>query len=74
MQRWGLQGMIITSWMYVGFWVAYIPNLYQDFDARIGSSDFGNVGIWFILVVYATPFLIMPYLYTIKKEYFRDTR
>jgi hypothetical protein len=74
MQRWGLQGMIITSWMYVGFWVAYIPNLYQDFDARMGSSDFGNVGIWFILVVYATPFLIMPYLYTIKKEYFRDTR
>jgi hypothetical protein len=74
MKRWGLQMMIVTSWMYVGFWVAYVANLYQDFDARIGASDFGNIGIWFILMVYATPFAIMPYLYTIRKEQFRDVR
>lgn len=74
MKRWGLQMMIVTSWMYVGFWLAYVPNLYSDFDARIGASDWGNVGIWFILVVYATPFLIMPYLYSINRELFTDKR
>jgi len=74
MKRWGLQMMIVTSWMYVGFWVAYVANLYQDYDARIAASDFGNIGIWFILMVYATPFCIMPYLYTVNRELFADTK
>jgi hypothetical protein len=74
MKRWGLQMMIVTSWMYVGFWMAYLANLYQDFDARIGASDWGNLGIWFILIVYATPFVIIPYLYTVNKELFADTK
>jgi hypothetical protein len=74
MKRWGLQGMIVTSWIYVAFWFGYVANLYQNFDSRIGASDFGNLGIWFILVVYATPFLIMPYLYTINRDLFADTK
>jgi hypothetical protein len=74
MKRWGLQMMIVTSWMYVAFWMAYVANLYQDFDARMGASDWGNLGIWFILIVYATPFVILPYLYTVNKELFADTK
>jgi hypothetical protein len=72
MKRWGLQGMIITSYMYIGFWLAYVANEYQDFSARIGASAWGNIGTWFILIVYATPFVIMPYLYTINRDLFRD--
>ncbi len=74
MKRWGLQMMIVTSWMYVAFWVAYASNVYADFDARAGASDFGNLGLWFILVVYATPFVIMPFLYTVNREQFADVR
>jgi hypothetical protein len=74
MKRWGLQMMIVTSWMYLAFWVAYASNVYADFDGRIGASDFGNIGIWFILAVYATPFIIMPYLYTINREQFADVK
>jgi hypothetical protein len=72
MKRWGLQGMIVTSYMYIGFWLAYVANEYQDFSARIGASDWGNLGTWFILVVYATPFVILPYLYTINRDLFAD--
>ena len=74
MKRWGLQMMIVTSWIYVAFWVGYVANLYQDFDGRMGASDWGNAGIWFILIVYATPFVILPYLYTVNKELFADTK
>jgi hypothetical protein len=64
--------MIVTSYMYIGFWLAYVANEYQDFTARIGASVWGNIGTWAILVVYATPFVIMPYLYTINRELFAD--
>jgi hypothetical protein len=74
MKRWGLQGMIITSYIYIAFWVAYLADLYQDFPARMGASDWGNLGIWFILLVYATPVLIMPYLYTVNRELFADEK
>jgi hypothetical protein len=72
MKRWGLQGMVITSYMYIGFWLAYVANEYQDFSGRIGASAWGNLGTWLILVVYATPFVILPYLYTINKDLFAD--
>ena len=72
MKRWGLQGMVITSYMYIGFWFAYVANEYQDFTGRIGASDWGNIGTWFILAMYATPFVILPYLYTINRELFVD--
>lgn len=72
MKRWGLQGMVITSYMYVIWWMAYVVNMYNDFDARMGSSDWGVLGTWFIILPYASPFLIMPYLYTINRELFAD--
>lgn len=72
MKRWGLQGMIISSWLYIAFWIAYVANMYMDFDARMGVAEWGNAGLWFILIAYAGPFLIMPYLYTVNRELFTD--
>jgi hypothetical protein len=74
MKRWGLTGLIISSWMYIGFWMAYVPNMYYDFAARNAASDWGVLGTWFIILPYASPFLIMPYLYSINRELFSDSK
>lgn len=72
MKRWALQGMIITSYMYVMFWISYVAAVYEDFPSRFGASQFGTIGAWFVFIVYATPFVVLPYLYTVNRELFAD--
>ena len=72
MKRWGLQAMVITSFMYVGFWVAYVANLYLAFNARMGASSWGVTGWWIMVIIYASPFVVLPYLYTVNRDLFSD--
>jgi hypothetical protein len=68
MKRWGLQAMITTSWMYAYMWVAYLICLTLDFNPRLTHNLYGMLGWWSINLWFITPFLMLPYLYTVKKE------
>jgi len=46
MKRWGLQGMIITSWMYAYLWLMYLINLGMDFNPRLTHNLYGMLGWW----------------------------
>lgn len=72
MKRWGLQALIISSWMYVGFWIAYVVNLYVVFNARMGASVYGVTGWWAFVLPYAGAFVMLPYLYTVDRELFTE--
>jgi hypothetical protein len=68
MKRWGLQGMIVTSWMYAYMWVAYLICLTLDFNPRLTHNLYGMLGWWSINLWFITPFLMLPFLYTVNKE------
>lgn len=72
MKRWGLQGMIVTSWMYAYMWVAYLICLTLDFDPRLTHNLYGMIGWWSINFWFITPFLMLPFLYTVDKEAFSN--
>jgi hypothetical protein len=73
MKKWGLQGMIITSWMYLSLWfVYYLPQISSNFDHRWGGSIFGSIGFWFIGLVFVSPFVLIPYFYTVDRSMFKD--
>jgi hypothetical protein len=72
MKRWGLQAMVMTSYMWLALWMTYIFQMYLTFNARQGASLFGITGVWALFIPFATPFVILPYLYTINREHFSD--
>jgi hypothetical protein len=72
MKRWGLQAMVMTSYMWLALWMTYIFQMYLTFNARQGASLFGVTGVWLLFIPFATPFVILPYLYTINREQFSD--
>jgi hypothetical protein len=68
MKRWGLQMMITTSWMYLFLWTAYLIDKGLHFPERFGSTEFGVFGFWAFNIFYWTPFLMLPYLYSLKRK------
>ncbi|HXO53561.1 MAG TPA: hypothetical protein VN888_21630 [Mycobacterium sp.] len=68
LKRWGYNFMIITSWGYVFFWFAYMTNLIVDFPQRMGASEFGWIGFWIMNLWYVTPFVLLPWLYSLNKD------
>ena len=72
MKRWGLQMMVTTSWMYAFLWVAYIVDKLLDFPLRFGTAQAGFLGFWCLNLFYWTPFLVLPYLYSLKREEWTD--
>ena len=72
MKRWGLQAMVMTSYMWLALWMTYIFQMYLAFNARQGASLFGVTGQWALFIPFATPFVILPYLYTINREQFTE--
>lgn len=72
MKRWGLQTMVMTSFMWLCFFSTYMFQLYLGWNFRSGASFFGITGIWLLFTPFLTPFIIIPYLYTVNREQFID--
>ena len=72
MKRWGLQWMIITCWMGVYAWVAYMWNFTTYAEMRQVDILAPVWGWWLYNIWYVTPFIVIPYLYTINREMFTD--
>jgi hypothetical protein len=67
-KRWGLQYMILTSWMYMYLWIAYLFDKALTFPLRFGTTEAGLIGFWAFNVFYWTPFLMLPALYSLKRS------
>jgi hypothetical protein len=72
MKRWGLQFMVITSWIYVAVWVGYYSHIALDFENRMVNTAFGVTGYWLISIPFITPFVLIPYLHTLNREMFSE--
>ena len=72
MKRWGHQWLIVTCWMGVVIWSAYIFNMTMFADVRYAGVVFPVIGWWLYDIFYITPFLAIPYLHTVNREIFSD--
>lgn len=72
MKRWGLQMLVITTWVYVSIWITYAVNVVMDHPNRVGASEFGMIGFWLVNLWFFGPFLVLPYLYTVNREEWAD--
>ena len=72
MKRWGHQWLIVTCWMGVVIWTAYIFNMTMFADVRYAGVVFPVIGWWLYDIFYITPFLAIPYLHTVNREIFSD--
>ena len=72
MKRWGHQWMIVTCWMGVVIWSAYVFNMTMFADVRYAGVVFPVIGWWLYDIFYITPFLAIPYLHTVNREIFTD--
>ena len=72
MKRWGQQWMIITCWMGVVIWTAYVFNMTMFADVRFAGVVLPVIGWWLYDIFYITPFLAIPYLHTVNREIFSD--
>ena len=72
MKRWGHQWMIVTCWMGVVIWCAYVFNMTMFADVRYAGVVFPVIGWWLYDIFYITPFLAIPYLHTVNREIFSD--
>lgn len=68
MKRWGLQSLVITTWMYIFVWLAYEMNQVMDFPNRLGAALYGVVGYLAYNVFFLGPFVLIPYFYTVNRE------
>jgi hypothetical protein len=68
MKRRGLQYMIFTSWLYCFMWIAYLVDKSMTFESRFGHTEFGFWGFWIFNIWFWTPFLMLPYLYTVRRS------
>lgn len=68
MKRWGYDFMIVTSWMYAFAWFGYLVNLSQDYENRFTTTEFGVVGWWIYNVWFITPFILLPWLYSLNRN------
>ena len=68
MKRWGLHYMIVTSWLYVGIWIAYAIAVSLDFEVRVGASRFGILGWLAANICFIGAFVFLPYLYSVNKS------
>jgi hypothetical protein len=72
MKRWGHQWMIVSCWMGVVIWIAYVFNMTMYADVRYAGVVFPVIGWWLYDIFYITPFLAIPYLHTVNREIFSD--
>ena len=72
MKRWGLQWLVISCWMGVFSWVGYTFNMTTYWEIRFVDTAWPVYGWWIYSIWYITPFIVLPYLYTINREMFTD--
>jgi len=72
MKRWGFQWMIVSCWMGVFAWVGYMWNFTTYSEMRLVDIIFPVYGWWLYNIWYVTPFIVLPFLYTINREMFTD--
>jgi hypothetical protein len=72
MKRWGHQWLVVTCWMGVVIWSAYVFNMTMFADVRYAGVVFPVIGWWLYDIFYITPFLAIPYLHTVNREIFSD--
>jgi hypothetical protein len=72
MKRWGLQNMVITTWLYIFLWVAYMAEIQMNWPNRFGASLYGFTGYWVFSVWFFGPFIVLPYFYTVNRERWAD--
>jgi hypothetical protein len=72
MKRWGLQAMVTTSYMWMALWTTYMFQMFLAFNARNGAGLYGVTGTWLLFIPFATPFVVLPYLYTVNRERFTE--
>jgi hypothetical protein len=64
--------MVVTCWMGVVIWSAYVFNMTMFADVRYAGVVFPVIGWWLYDIFYITPFLAIPYLHTVNREIFSD--
>ena len=72
MKRWGFQWLVISCWMGVFAWVGYCFNMTTYWEMRFSDVAWPVFGWWGYNIWYITPFIVLPYLYTINREMFVD--
>ena len=72
MKRWGYQWLVISCWMGVFAWVGYCFNMTTYWEVRFSDVAWPVFGWWGYNIWYITPFIVLPYLYTINREMFVD--
>ena len=72
MRRWGLNYMLVTSWMYTFFWVMYLSLLAYHFQWRFPNTAWGVLGWWIMDIWYLYPILLVPYLHILNRRRFAD--
>jgi len=71
-KRWGLQWLVISCWIGLFAWVGYMFNMTVYWNVRFSDVAAPVWGWWLYDIWYVTPFILIPYLYTINKELFSD--
>ena len=72
MRRWGLNYMLISSWMYTFFWIMYLAVLAYMFQWRFPPTAWGNLGWWAMDIWYLYPMLLVPYLHVLNRRRWAD--
>jgi len=72
MKRWGLQWLVMSSWMGVFAWVGYCFNMTTYWQMRFSDVAWPVYGWWIYNIWYITPFIVLPYVYTLNREMFTD--
>jgi hypothetical protein len=72
MRKIGYQYLVITTWMYMAIWVAYVAAMGLEFDHRLGNTLYGVTGWWAYNLPFMLLWLVLPYLMTIDRRQFSE--
>ncbi len=70
MKRWGLQAMVMSTFLHMAFLVTYVAMYCLQFPLAAGSSLFGPLGFWAIVGPMTSSFVTLPYLITLRRDGF----
>lgn len=72
LKKWGFQFFLISSYIYVFWWIAYMAQFTMGASFRLGNTAWGVVGWWIINVIYITPFFMIPFLHTVNRSLWKS--
>jgi hypothetical protein len=72
MKKWGFQFFLISSYIYVFWWIAYMVQFTMEASFRLQSTAWGVTGWWIINIIYITPFFMIPFLHTVNRDLWKS--